>query len=1091
MADVPSTADLVRTKTNMDGFNAAMESENPDATFPDAAGGVFKSKAAIEAVAAEQVAEVTALAAQVAIDALTATDQADIATTQANIALDAVAFETNRPDARLAATAPLPSNVYDNGAGTITMVATGVLTVDGTAVALNDDLVIPSETDQTHNGIYRCTMAGAVGVLAVLTRRATEDTGTELALACVEVTAGATQAGSRYRADQSSITLGTTAVTFSQRAGTVVAEAAARVAADAIGDKGVLTIAVTGAADVVLSAAQAAYAVLNFTGALTANQNIIAPNTGFKSVIANNTTGAFTLMVKTAAGTGLTVTQGQRRPLYGAGTNVVSPNAQVEADIIANASAVAADLSLVKGAIFSTAPVTIGQSPVTVGTGNAVPAISAVIEATSAAGKLSALSVEIATLGNGLLYLYVESGTAPNLTYVSGPHALPAVLATGIKNFSDAELPDLQLAAGQSLVLRSESGGPTLRYVTQTGHTAYFRADVPAGSQTFSTAANTIYCAAFTVDTPVVLVPDNKLSAAAQAELALVAANATAIGLLGPIVAAAQVIYGQNPVSTVASGGTLTGGVGLLGTATVNAPLSAVTVNVSALGTGATNLFILSGAAPNFTIVQKIALPAASAIGLKTWTASDFGTINLIAGQSIAIDCPTGGIVTRYQTLNGNTLYYIPGAPAVGSSAAWTALANNIFTGQFSQAVPKLALPRSNVDAAFEANLAALESASAIAKSAVRPATTYGADFGASAPSDWTLSSGWTHSSAGMLAPAGAGDLSVNAKMTQVNAFRDEARNTRFVFAPTATGTVQAVATYRSGASTYGPAMLIIDDVNHLLKWGATAGSWSAVPTTVASGALAALVANREYEVKVAKDRRVLTATMYDRLSGAVVGTVSVGSNSDGLDALSPGGYWNGSLQIFQITGQTRYKQVRVSSIVGNPRAIFAGDSITEMPGSLGVKLAERWADLAKTAMNGAAIIAGVASAKGGEDAATITAFDLPAIKPKRVFLYYGTNDGDAGLAAFSTAYNTVLTYCDANSIEMAVGILPPISGTTFSALNGFLLGMPARVRKVRFDLALTAGNDGTTIVYPIHPTPAGQTLMYQRVRLDLPEWFD
>lgn len=68
----PTTADLERTKINMDGFNAAMESQDPDATFVDANGGVFKSKAKIESVGAVQVAQAT-------VQAERAEDAADLA----------------------------------------------------------------------------------------------------------------------------------------------------------------------------------------------------------------------------------------------------------------------------------------------------------------------------------------------------------------------------------------------------------------------------------------------------------------------------------------------------------------------------------------------------------------------------------------------------------------------------------------------------------------------------------------------------------------------------------------------------------------------------------------------------------------------------------------------------------------------------------------------------------------------------------------------------------------------------------------------------------------------------------------------------
>ncbi|WP_235443036.1 hypothetical protein [Caballeronia mineralivorans] len=85
---------------------------------------------------------------------------------------------------------------------------------------------------------------------------------------------------------------------------------------------GVLNLSVAGGTNVSLSAVQAGNGTLNFTGALTANIAVILPNVPGKWVVENNTTGAFTLTVKTAAGTGVAVTQGKINSLFGDGTNI-------------------------------------------------------------------------------------------------------------------------------------------------------------------------------------------------------------------------------------------------------------------------------------------------------------------------------------------------------------------------------------------------------------------------------------------------------------------------------------------------------------------------------------------------------------------------------------------------------------------------------------------------------------------------------------------------------------------------------------------------------------------------------------------------
>lgn len=74
--------------------------------------------------------------------------------------------------------------------------------------------------------------------------------------------------------------------------------------------------------DVTLNAVQARLDYLSITGALTANRAVIVPNQ-WRGCISNETSGAFTVTVKTAAGSGVTVSQGQRSPLLADGTNVV------------------------------------------------------------------------------------------------------------------------------------------------------------------------------------------------------------------------------------------------------------------------------------------------------------------------------------------------------------------------------------------------------------------------------------------------------------------------------------------------------------------------------------------------------------------------------------------------------------------------------------------------------------------------------------------------------------------------------------------------------------------------------------------------
>jgi hypothetical protein len=83
------------------------------------------------------------------------------------------------------------------------------------------------------------------------------------------------------------------------------------------------SIDVSGTGNYTLSAAELNRIAYNFTGALTGNRIIIVPATVQQYWVSNQTTGAYTLTVKTAAGTGQTISSGQRAIFYCDGTNVV------------------------------------------------------------------------------------------------------------------------------------------------------------------------------------------------------------------------------------------------------------------------------------------------------------------------------------------------------------------------------------------------------------------------------------------------------------------------------------------------------------------------------------------------------------------------------------------------------------------------------------------------------------------------------------------------------------------------------------------------------------------------------------------------
>jgi hypothetical protein len=95
-------------------------------------------------------------------------------------------------------------------------------------------------------------------------------------------------------------------------------------------------------ANVTLTAPQAGKNIVTLAGALTGNIQIVFPPWTSEWTIINNTTGAFTVTCKTAAGTGVIVPQGVGTLIYGDGTNIDL----VGTSLSANTGAVANTLAL-------------------------------------------------------------------------------------------------------------------------------------------------------------------------------------------------------------------------------------------------------------------------------------------------------------------------------------------------------------------------------------------------------------------------------------------------------------------------------------------------------------------------------------------------------------------------------------------------------------------------------------------------------------------------------------------------------------------------------------------------------------------------
>lgn len=139
------------------------------------------------------------------------------------------------------------------------------------------------------------------------------------------------------------------------------------------------SIAVPGTGDYTLTGAELNRIAYRFTGILTGNRNIIVPNTVQQYWVTNDTTGAFTLTVKTAAGTGISITQGGAAIVYCDGTNVVE----------ADTAGISTPVSVADGGTGATTPSSARTNLGATSVGNAVFTAASQLAARVAIGAVA------------------------------------------------------------------------------------------------------------------------------------------------------------------------------------------------------------------------------------------------------------------------------------------------------------------------------------------------------------------------------------------------------------------------------------------------------------------------------------------------------------------------------------------------------------------------------------------------------------------------------------------------------------------------------------------------------------------------------
>jgi len=150
-----------------------------------------------------------------------AVDAANNAANAIDLAINTANIEgaTWKDAVRLATTAALPT--FTVAGNVLTATANGALSVDGVAVAVNDRILVKTQTSglggtAEYNGIYIVTATGSVGAPYVLTRTTDFDTSAKVGAGCfVFVRAGATNGGLAFQLSTlAAITLNTTLLSF-------------------------------------------------------------------------------------------------------------------------------------------------------------------------------------------------------------------------------------------------------------------------------------------------------------------------------------------------------------------------------------------------------------------------------------------------------------------------------------------------------------------------------------------------------------------------------------------------------------------------------------------------------------------------------------------------------------------------------------------------------------------------------------------------------------------------------------------------------------------------------------------------------------